>query len=211
MTPVDANADTVALGALASPTPAAWAHAQVGNVGELLVDQAHLEKKAAAAAVALLFRLPGDPAVHRELSALAREELVHFERTLRLLVARGIPFGPLPPSGYAERLKAAISPAMPLRLADELLVAGIIEARSGERMALLAAALRASDAEVAAFYAEWCAAEARHHSLYVDLGAAMLPAPLLAQRWDALARHEAHVLRELPFTKRLHGGVARDG
>ena len=38
-------------------TPPSWAVALVGSVDELLLEQAHLEKKAAAAAVAFLFRL----------------------------------------------------------------------------------------------------------------------------------------------------------
>ena len=84
--------------ALAQPeafvTPAAWATAQLGNLDELLLEQAHLEKKAAAGAVAFLFRLPLEPRLHRQLSALAREELVHFERTLKLLAARGVAFAP---------------------------------------------------------------------------------------------------------------------
>src|SRR5690606_37945446 len=114
-------------------TPEHWAPAQVEHVATLLVDQAHLEKKAAAGALSFLFRVPGGAEAQRALSALAREELVHFERTLRLLAQRVVPFAPLQPSRYAERLKAAIARTMPRRLADELLVAAIIEARSCER------------------------------------------------------------------------------
>ena len=137
--------------ALAVATAPAWAPALVGHVATLLVDQGHLEKKAAAGAVSFLFRVPGGAEVQRALSALAREELVHFERTLRLLAARGVAFAPLQPARYAERLKTAIARTMPQRLADELLVAALIEARSCERMALLAQALRGHDDEVAAF------------------------------------------------------------
>ena len=72
---------------------------------------------------------------------------------------------PQPPSAYAERCKRAIRGTMPERLADELLVAAIIEARSSERMALLASALRGVDAEVSAFYADLVEAEARHQAL----------------------------------------------
>ncbi len=60
-------------------TPVAWADAQFAHRAELLVEQAHLEKKAAAAAVQFLFRLPAPAEDLRALSALAREELVHFQ------------------------------------------------------------------------------------------------------------------------------------
>ena len=188
-------------------TPEIWARSLVPHTATLLVDQAHLEKKAAAAALSFLFRVPGGAEAQRGLSVLAREELVHFERTLRLLAARGIPFAPQPPAAYAERLKTAIGRTMPQRIADELLVAAIIEARSCERMAELARALRSADEELAAFYSDLCEAEARHQSLYVELAANVLPAPELAQRWRALCEHEATVLRSLPWTQRLHGGV----
>jgi tRNA-(ms[2]io[6]A)-hydroxylase len=199
-----------ALSPLPYATPSHWAPTLVGHLDTLLVDQAHLEKKAAAGAVSFLFRVPGGADAQRALSALAREELVHFERALRLLAARGVAFMPLPPAAYAERLKAAIARTMPERLADELLVAAIIEARSCERMGLLADALQAVDPEAAAFYADLCEAEARHQSLYVELAAELLPAAALAARWQHLARHEAAVLAALPVVPRLHGG-AGDG
>lgn len=174
---------------------------------ELLLEQAHLEKKAAAAAVAFLFRLPVDAAAQRRLSRLAREELVHFERTLRLLQARGIAFAAQAPSAYAERLKRAIARDLPQRLVDELLVAAIIEARSHERMQLLAAACADLDPELAAFYAELVAAEARHEPLYVALAARVGGAHDVVRRHRELLQHEAAVLHELPWSPRLHGGL----
>lgn len=188
-------------------TPSSWALAQQHHVAELLLEQAHLEKKAAACAVQFLFRVPGSSEAQRSLSALAREELVHFERTLRLLAQRGIPFRPQSPSEYAVRLKAGCSSTMPERLVDELLVAGIIEARSHERMGLLAAALRDHDPELATFYADLCAAEERHEGIYVEVAEQLLPAATVALRLAALRRHEEGVLRALPFTPRLHSGV----
>jgi tRNA-(ms[2]io[6]A)-hydroxylase len=188
-------------------TPASWADDMRAHTAELLVEQAHLEKKAAATAMSFMFRLRSGIERQRVLTALAREELVHFERTLRLLDRRGIAFGTQPPSGYAERLKAAVAPTMPARLVDELLVSAIIEARSCERMALLADALRAHDGELAAFYNDLCEAEARHESAYLAIAAELAPQHVTA-RLQALARHEAAVLRQLPRSARLHSGIA---
>ena len=188
-------------------TPASWGDSQRAHTAELLVEQAHLEKKAAACAMSFLFRVPGGAEVQRALSALAREELVHFERTLRLLAARGIPFTAQPPSAYAARLKAGIATSMPERLVDELLVAARIEARSHERMGLLAAALQQDDAELADFYRDLCEAEARHEELYGELARRVVAPDLAAQREAALWVHEADVLRALPWAPRLHGGL----
>jgi tRNA-(ms[2]io[6]A)-hydroxylase len=193
---------------LRTGTPLSWAEAMRPHVLELLVDQAHLEKKAAAAAVAFLFRLPEGLERHRALSALAREELVHFERALRLLAQRRAPFTPQTPCAYAERLKAAAARTMPERLVDELLVAALIEARSCERMALLAGALHGHDAELAAFYADLCEAEARHESVYVQLAVELGPPGAVPRRLGELSLHEAAVVRALPWSPRLHGGAA---
>jgi tRNA-(ms[2]io[6]A)-hydroxylase len=193
---------------LALATPPDWAARTAAHTDELLLEQAHLEKKAAAAAVTFLFRLPGDEHAQRQLSTLAREELVHFERALRLLMARGIGYRAQASSGYAEQLKKAIRKDLPGRLCDELLVAAIIEARSHERMQLLAAALAGSDAEVSAFYSELCAAEVRHERLYQELAGLVVPAAEVARRRRELAAHEASVLSALPWSARLHGGLA---
>ena len=190
-------------------TPASWADAQRGHCDELLIEQAHLEKKAAAGAVAFLFRVPLDARLHRQLSALAREELVHFERTLRLLGQRGVAFSALTSSGYAEKLKKAIRRDVPWRLVDELLVAAIIERRSHERMTLLASALVDQAPEVSSFYSDLCPAEERHEELYVELAtlASGADAAGVGARHQQLLAHEAEVLRALPFSARLHGGL----
>ncbi|MBL8752815.1 MAG: tRNA-(ms[2]io[6]A)-hydroxylase [Planctomycetes bacterium] len=189
-------------------TPRAWAEAQLGAAAELLLEQAHLEKKAAAAAMQFLFRLPVQVPIglHRELSALAREELVHFERTLRLLGQRGLAYGPQPPSDYAGKLKAALATTMPERLVDELLASAVIEDRSHERLLLLAEVFAATDAPLADFYADLAAAESRHGPTYVEVAAAVLPADVVVARHARLRAHEAAVLHALPFAHRLHSG-----
>lgn len=187
-------------------TPPAWAAAQVGHGAELLLEQAHLEKKAAAAAVGFLFRVPAEVEGAKALSLLAREELVHFERSLKLLAGRGIAYVTQPPGPYAERLKRGLSATMPLRLVDELLIAAVIEARSCERMRLLAAAFAVADAPLAEFYADLVEAEARHEPAYVAIAQGLAAPEVVEARWAALASHEAAVLAGLPFAPRLHSG-----
>ena len=84
------------------------------------------------------------------------------------------------------------------------------EARSHERLELLAHACERVDPELAAFEHDLVAAEARHAPLYVELAALLLPANAVAARHRALLAHEADVLRALPFAPRLHSGVPDD-
>ncbi len=194
---------------LAAATPSTWAPRAIAFLPTLLVEQAHLEKKAAAAATRFLFQVPQQAWMQKALSVLAREELVHFERTLRILRTRGIDYTAQPPSQYAQQLKTILARHIPQRLGDELLLGALIEARSHERMLLLADALRGIDDEAAQFYDELVEAEARHRCTYLDIAAAGLGEAAVLQRWPLLAAHEAAAVAG-PFAGRLHGGGGDD-
>lgn len=191
---------------LGSDTPPTWAARAVAHLDEILLDHAHLEKKAAGAAVTLLFRHPEITALQRPLAALAREELAHFEGVLRHLDRRGVAFARQKPGRYAGRLHAVVRSDPAHQLLDTLLVAAVIEARSCERLGLLAEALVPVDAELAAWYRSLLASEARHHGEYVRLAEACRPPAVVRERLAEIAAHEASVLRDAPFEPRLHGG-----
>ncbi len=188
---------------LASATTPAWAERAAAHLDEILLDHAHCEKKAAGMAVTLIFRYPDRPALMAPLSALAREELGHFEAVLRQLEGRGLAFRRQAPSPYAGRLRRSVREGEPERLLDLLLCSALIEARSCERLGLLAEAL--PEPALATFYRELRAAEARHHGVYVDLACGVAPREAVAGRLETLAAHEAAVLAETPGAPRLHG------
>jgi len=129
-----------------------------------MLDHALCERKAASTALQLSFRYPADEELAAVLSPLAREELEHFERVLALMQQRGIALKPLPAPPYGSSLVALVRRQDPERKLDSFLVAGLIEARSHERMALLAA--HSPDAELQDLYGELLASEARHFGLY---------------------------------------------
>jgi tRNA-(ms[2]io[6]A)-hydroxylase len=188
---------------LASTTPATWAERIWPDFADVLLDHAHCEKKAAATAINLVFRYPEYPALVVPLSQLAREELEHFERVVALIRARGGEFRRLTPSNYAGRLMQGVRTHEPARLWDTLLCCALIEARSCERMKLLAQTL--PDAELRALYEDLLASEARHHTTYLDLARACgMPEPELRSRLAALAEHEASLLGPIPSEPRLH-------
>jgi tRNA-(ms[2]io[6]A)-hydroxylase len=187
---------------LASDSEPGWAEGVARHLPELLLDHAHCEKKAASTAINLVFKYQFLPELMAPLSAHAREELEHFEACLRELEKRGWAFGPLEPSPYAARLFKAVRHGEPERLADTLLVMSLIEARSCERMKLLAETL--PDPELAAFYRSLLASEARHHTTFVDLAASRVGRDEVRRRLPELAAHEAAVLADLPREARMH-------
>jgi tRNA-(ms[2]io[6]A)-hydroxylase len=187
---------------LASTTDPRWLERALASLDEILLDHAHCEKKAASTAVSLLFRYPQHASLLAPLAELAREELAHFTLVLEHLTARGRTLERQVPSPYAGELLRALRPDEPQRAVDTLLCLSLIEARSCERMKLLADAL--DEPPLRGLYAGLLASEARHHQSYVELGCSLAPSVEVRARLRELARHEADVIARAPALARLH-------
>ena len=190
---------------LAAPTSASWVEQAIARPLDVLIDHAHCERKAAGAAVQLMFRYLCEPGLGEALSPLAREELEHFEQVLAVLKGRGRYLEPLPSPGYGAMLAKQVRRPEPERMLDSFLVAGLIEARSHERMALLAE--HSPDPELRSLYAELLASEARHFGLYWVLCEQRWERSVIVPRLEQLAQAEANALRgELsdPADVRMH-------
>src|ERR1700682_5459951 len=76
---------------LHSRTPAEWGRAALADPVALLRDHAFLEKKAAANALELMTRWPGEwtPGWVETMTGVARDEASHLAQTVRLLARRG--------------------------------------------------------------------------------------------------------------------------
>ncbi len=181
-----------------APSSPPWVAAALADPEPLLIDHAHCEKKAAHTAIRHMGQFADWPRLAERMSRLAREELVHFEQVLAELRRRGITFRNQPGSGYAAALFAAARGPV-----DTMLCCALIEARSHERLGLLAAAW--PDAELRALYADLCAAEERHGELYLELAAEMAGGGVEA-RVAELAAHEAVVLARPGLPIRVHSG-----
>ncbi len=187
---------------LVRPTDEEWISRARVDLEDVLIDHAHCEKKAASTAVGLLFRYPERRELLEPLAALAREELAHFTEVLRHLDRLGIAYRRLRPSPYAGRLLEAVRDEEPERLIDTLLCLALIEARSCERMKLLAGAL--DDPELRALYSGLLASEARHHQIYVDLACAVDAPDQVRARLLELSEHESRVIGTPAFMTRMH-------
>lgn len=187
---------------LQEPTRHEWVEQALANLDEVLLDHSHCERKAAGVALNLMFRYPSHAGLIKALTAIAREELEHFEQVNRLLEERGIPLCPLAASPYGAGLSAQIRKAEPERLLDSLLVAALIEARSHERLGLLAD--HCPDSKLAAFYRGLMASEARHYGTYWVLASQDFPREGVQQRLEELAAVESRLLLTLHPEPRIH-------
>ena len=196
------NRSHVRIKYLASATSDAWLKQAMENPIALLIDHAHCERKAAGAAVQMMFRYLCEPGLAEALSPLVREELEHFERVLGLLKSRGHYLEPLPAPPYGAALAKKIRRIEPDRMLDGFLVAGLIEARSHERMCLLST--HSQDIELANLYRDLLESEARHFCLYWSLAQERFDGKLIASRLKELAQDEAEILSELHPEPRMH-------
>ncbi len=190
---------------LARATSDDWVGRVSTDLPTLVLDHAHCEKKAASTALNLIFRYQDRAHLVAPLSAVAREELEHFELVLQLLERRGWPFAPLEPSAYAGHLYRHVRKPEPLRLLDTLIACALIEARSCERMKKLANELE--DVELRELYAGLLESEARHHALYVDLALQDFDRETVFGRLEQLARHEVEAIDATPDEIRVHSGA----
>jgi tRNA 2-(methylsulfanyl)-N6-isopentenyladenosine37 hydroxylase len=109
---------------------------------------------------------------------------------------------PLPAPPYGATLNAQIRRQEPARLLDMLLVSGLIEARSHERLGLLAQ--YCPEPELAKFYRSLMASEARHYGIYWVLAHTYCNGQDINQRLGELSDVESEILSTLHPYPRVH-------
>tara|TARA_B100000700_G_C14950962_1_gene811636 strand:+ start:575 stop:1189 length:615 start_codon:yes stop_codon:yes gene_type:complete len=179
-----------------------WLKLAISNPMEILLDHAHCERKAAGVAIQLMFRYVNEPGLSEVLSPLAREELEHYERVLSILSARGKKLKKLASPPYGGVLAKNIRKDEPTRMLDSFLVAGLIEARSHERMTLLS--LYSPDIELRTLYADLLKSEARHFGVYWTLATKRFERDIVSSRLEELAKVESDALVDMHHEPRMH-------
>jgi tRNA-(ms[2]io[6]A)-hydroxylase len=183
---------------------ARWLPLALERFDEVLVDHAHCEKKAAANALSMMQAYPELPGLPAQMARLAREESGHLARVLDLMAARGLTLGRDTGDPYAQGLQKVIRTSQEGRKVDRLLVAAVIEARSCERLSLLAEGLE--DPMLRRFYGELAQSEDGHQSLFYRLAVTATNGDeaTVRARLDELLDHEAQVLDQVGLRAAIH-------
>jgi tRNA 2-(methylsulfanyl)-N6-isopentenyladenosine37 hydroxylase len=183
-------------------TSSDWLEQALEHIDIILLDHSHCELKAANNALNLIFRYPSYPKLIEYLTAIAKEELEHFSQVNKILAERQIEQAALNSPPYAASLKKQIRSNGQERLLDSLLVGCLIEARSHERLGLLATHL--PDQKLAAFYRSLMASEARHFGAFWSLADTYFERSLVQIRLAELAQIESELLSTLHPEPRIH-------
>jgi tRNA 2-(methylsulfanyl)-N6-isopentenyladenosine37 hydroxylase len=190
---------------LRSCTHPRWFAASATDLRGLLSDHLHCERKAAENALSLVRRYPHRGTSVTQLSRLAHEETSHVVQVAALLGRRGWTPRADFPNQYARGLMEEVRGREPERLLDALLVAAFIEARSHERLGLLARGFAATgEPELADFYTALGDAEERHAEIFLELARPLVGDAPFAERMEELGQREAEILGALPYTSRVH-------
>lgn len=185
-------------------TEPGWLEVALGDLDALLVDHAACERKAFSTGMSLVSSYPTKTALVTAMIDFSREELEHFRIMHALLVRRGLTLAPHAPDPYAKALALRIRRGEEETLCDRLLVAGIIEARSCERLLILGEALPARYPELAETYLELARAESRHHGLFFRLARSLCGEAIAEKRASELLDFEAEIVRSLPLRAAVH-------
>ena len=187
---------------LSSITSNEWIQLALSNPIDILIDHAHCERKAAGVAIQLMFRYPCEPDLAEVLSPIAREELEHFEKILYFLKDLNYSLKTLKPPPYGTELSKSIRKNEPCRMLDSFIIAGLIEARSHERLSLLA--LNSEQESFRLLYQSLLESEARHFGIYWKLAQTKFPKNQINQRFEELSKVESKILSKTFSLPRVH-------
>ena len=199
---VDFKRPTAHIKYLSSRSSEEWLKLALSNPIDILIDHAHCEKKAAGVAIQIIFRYSSEPDLAEVLSPIAREELEHFEKILFFLKDLGHPLKSLKPPPYGTELAKRIRKDEPNRMLDSFLVAGLIEARSHERLSLLA--LNSERKSFKLLYESLLESEARHFGVYWKLANTKFSKDETFKRLEELSKYEAEILSQTFSLPRVH-------
>ena len=187
------------------PTDPRWANIAEKNIEEILTDHAYCEQKAASTAMSLIVGYPEKSELVDKMTALAREEMGHFQMVHNRIMQRGLTLGRERKDAYVGKLSTFFPKGgdRELRLIHRLLVCALIEARSCERFRVLRENLE--DKELSEFYHTLMISEANHYTMFLKLARKYGNREEVDQMWQDLLEYEAEVISKLGTEGLIHG------
>lgn len=187
---------------LKSRTANGWAATALTDFGAFLQDHAQCERKAAALCMSFVSKYPDQTILVDPMISLAREELEHFVQVFRLMQKRNLSLVPAERDIYVNKMIEEVRPGGEARLLDRLIVSGLIEARSSERLQLVGEAL--TDAGLREFYLSLARSEAGHYRVFFRLAERIFPQEDVKLAVDRLTLAEDRALKESPWRSAVH-------
>lgn len=187
------------------PTDPRWVNIVEENISEILTDHAYCEQKAASYAISLIIKYPAIPELVNKMTALAQEELEHFQMVHNIIVERGFSLGEERRDPYVQDLMSFIKRggSYEMVLVDRLLIAAMIEARSCERFRVLSENI--TDKDLAKFYHDLMASEARHYTMFLKLAKKYGVGVDVDTRWNQFLKKEAEIMLSYGKKETVHG------
>ena len=182
-----------------------WVNIVEENIHEILTDHAFCEQKAASYAISLIVKYPENSELVQKMTDLAQEEMEHFQRVHNLILERCEVLGWERKDPYVQDLMKYVKKGgnYEMVLAERLLIAAMIEARSCERFRVLSENLK--DEKLAEFYRELMASEARHYTMFLKLAKKYCTSVDVEKKWQELLTFEAEIMRNYGKSEMIHG------
>ncbi len=187
------------------PTDPRWVNVVEKNIEEILTDHAYCEQKAASTAISIIIGFPDRSELVKEMTALVREEMGHFNMVHEKIVERGWKLGRERKDEYVIELMKFFPKggSKTTHLVHKLLYAALIEARSCERFRLLSENI--ADKELVNFYRNLMVSEANHYTMFLGFARKYGDREVVDQKWQNLLAYEAEIMAKLGKKETMHG------
>lgn len=189
------------------PTDPRWVNIVEKNIEEILTDHAWCEQKAATNAITIITNNSEHQDLVRDLLALAKEEIDHFEQVHNIIIKRGLKLGRERKDDYVNELylymKKSSNGSRVSSLVERLLFSAMIEARSCERFKVLSENIK--DPELALFYRELMESEAQHYTTFITYARKYGEGIDVEKRWREWLAYEESVIAKYGNSETIHG------
>ncbi len=182
-----------------------WANIAEANLEEILTDHAWCEQKAATNAITLIANNSEHHDLVEELTAIAIEEMEHFQQVVAIIKQRGYMLGRERKDDYVGKLVrfSKKDGSRNTAFIDRLLFAAMIEARSCERFRVLS--LNIQDVKLAKFYHDLMVSEAGHYTTFLNFARKYTIDVDVEKRWKEWLDFEGKLIQSFGNKEAIHG------
>jgi tRNA-(ms[2]io[6]A)-hydroxylase len=143
----------------------------------------------------------------KDLLALAKEEIDHFEQVHNIIIKRGLKLGRERKDDYVNELylymKKSSNGGRVSSLVERLLFSAMIEARSCERFKVLSENIQ--DEELSVFYRDLMESEAGHYTTFITYARKYGVGIDVEMRWREWLKFEENIITNYGKNETIHG------